>query len=137
MRLVARIATRAQLLERHHQLDRVEQPCDACELGRRQTPGKAHELVARDVHVDEHPGEPLVRQGHRLPGDVEIDAVRDQEAVDHVELRGGAPVETRHDPVLDDELRSGIGGPAGRDEAELRPRLDEQLAPELRAPRGP
>ena len=75
VRLVARDAARAELLEREHQLDGVERPDDACELRRRQPARQAHELVARHVDVDELAGELEVGQGHRLGGDLEIEPV--------------------------------------------------------------
>ena len=56
----------------------------------------------------------------------------DEEAVDHVELGGAPPVEPGDDAVLDHELGLGVGRPGGRDEPELGPGLDEQLAAELR-----
>ena len=46
------------------------------------------------------------------------------------------PSSRRHDTVLDDELRLGVGRPGGRDEAELGPRLDEHLATERASPRA-
>ena len=104
-------APRAELLQREHQLDRVEQADDAGELRRRQATREPDELGARDVDVDEHPGEREVVERHRLGGDLEIEAVRDDEAVDDVEVGGGAAVHARDDAVLDDELRLGSFGP--------------------------
>ena len=87
VRLVAGVAPGAQLLQRHHQLDRVEHPDDAGQLGGRQPATEPHELVARHVDVDEHPREALVRERHGLTGDLEVEPVGDEEPVDHVELR--------------------------------------------------
>ena len=136
MRLVRGYAPRAQLLEREHQLDGIEQPDHACELRRRQAAREPHELPARDVDVDEHAREREVVERHRLAGDVEIEPVRDDEAVDDVEIGGGAAVQAHDDAVLDDELRLRIERPAGRDEAQLGMRRDEQLAIELAAARA-
>ena len=61
VRLVRRRAAGPQLLEREHQLDRVEQAGDARELRRRQATREPDDLGARDVDVDEHPGELEVR----------------------------------------------------------------------------
>ena len=132
MRLVAGVAARTQLLQGHHQLDGIEHPDDARELGGRQPARDAHERVARDVDVDEHAREPLVGERHRLLGDLQVDSVRDEEAVDHVEVRSVAAVEPHDAAVLDDELRLGVGRPVGGDEPELGPRLHEKLAPQLR-----
>ena len=55
----------------------------------------------------------------------------DDEAVDHVEVGGRAPVHPDDDPVLDDELRLGVVRPAGCDEPELGERRDELLAMEI------
>ena len=87
MRLVARVAPGAELLQRHHQLDRVEHPDHAGELRGRQAPREPHELGARDVDVDEHPRELLVGERHRLRGDVQVEAVGDEEAVDRRRTR--------------------------------------------------
>ena len=132
VRLVAGIAPGAELLERHHQLDRVEHPDDAGELCRRQAAGQADELLAWDVDVDEHPGDPLVRQRHRLDRDLEVEPVGDEKPVDDVELGRRPAVEARHDAVLDPQLGLGVGRAVGGDETELGPRLDEQLTPQLR-----
>ena len=132
MRLVAGVTARTQLLQGHHQLDGIEHPDDPRELGGRQPAREAHERVARDVDVDEHAREPLVGERHRLVGDLQIEAVRDEEAVDHVEVRSIAAVEPHDAAVLDDELRLGVGRPVGGDEPQLGPRLDEHLPPQLR-----
>ena len=131
MGLVAREAARAQLLEREHQLDRVERPDDARELRRREAAGEPHELVARDVDVDQLAGELEVGERHRLGRDLEIEAVRDEEAVDHVEVGGVAAVHAPDDAVDDDQLGLGIVRPVRRDQAELGHRRDDQLAAQL------
>ena len=87
VRLVPRRAPRAELLQREHQLDRVQEPDDARELRRRQTAREAHELGARNVHVDEHARELEFVERHRLRRHVEVEPVRDDEAVDDVEVR--------------------------------------------------
>ncbi len=131
MRLVPRIAARAELLERQHQLDRVEHARDPGELGRRQATCEADELVARNVDVDEHAREPLVGERHRLLGHLEIEPMGDEEAVDHVELRDVLAVEAHDGAVSDHELGLGVARAVGGDETELGPRLDERLLPEL------
>ena len=131
MRLVGGRAAGPQLLQREHQLDRVEQACDARQLGRRQPAGEPHELGPGHVDVDEHPRDLAVRERHRLGCDLEVEPVGDEEAVDHVELGLGPPVQPHDAAVLDDELRLGIVRPVHRDEPELRQRAHEQLAPEL------
>jgi hypothetical protein len=105
VRLVAGSPARAELLERHHQLHGVEHPDDARQLRRRQAVPETDELVAGHVNVDEHAREALVGQRHRLHRDVQVEAVRDEEAVDHVELVCRTAVEAHDDAVLDDELR--------------------------------
>ena len=57
--------------------------------------------------------------------------MRDEEAVDDVELGRGAAVHPRDDAVLDDELRLGVVRPVRRDEPELGQRRDELLAVEV------
>ena len=131
MRLVGRRAARPQLLEREHQLDGIEQAGDARELAGREPPSEPDELGPRDVDVDQHARDRLVGQRHRLGGDVQVDPVRDEEAVDHVEVGRRSPVHPRHDPVLDDELRLGVVRPVRRHEPELGQRRHEQLAPQL------
>ena len=131
MRLVRRGAARAELLQREHELDRVEEADDARELRRRQTAREAHELGARDVHVDEHVRELEVVERHRLRSHVEVDPVRDDEAVDDVELGSVAAVHPRDDPVLDDEPRLGVVRPVRRDQPELGQRRDELFEVEV------
>ena len=124
-------AAGAQLLQREHQLDRVEHPRDAGELRRGEAAGEPDELLARHVDVDELPGELRVGEGHRLYGDVEVEPVRDEEAVDHVELGRGPAVQARDDAVLDDELGLRVLRAVRRDETELGQRRDQELAAEL------
>ena len=131
VRLVGGDAARAELLQREHQLDRVEQPDDARELRRREAARQPDELAARDVHVDEPAGEVEIVERHRLASDVEIETVRDDEAVDDVELGGVATVHARDDAVLDDELGLRVVRPVGRDEPELGQRRDELLEVEV------
>ncbi len=57
--------------------------------------------------------------------------MRDDEAVDDVELRCGSPVHADDDALLDDELGLRIEWPVGRDQAELGQRRDERLAVEV------
>ena len=64
---------------------------------------------------------------HRLGGDVEVEPVRHDEAVDDVELARLASVHPHDDSVLDDELRLGIVGAVRGDEAERRVRGDQLL----------
>ena len=124
-------ATRAKLLEREHQLDGVEQAGDACELRRGQAAGEPDDLGPRNVDVHEQAGDLEVGQRHRLGRDLEIEAVRDEEAVDHVELGRGPAVHAHDDAVLDHELGLRVVRSVQRDETELRQRRHEQLAPEL------
>ena len=86
MRLVGRRAAGAELLEREHQLDGVEQAGDPRELRRGQAAGEPDDLGPRDVDVDEQARELEVGERHRLGGDLEVEPVRDEEAVDHVEV---------------------------------------------------
>ena len=60
-----------------------------------------------------------VGERHRLGRDLEVEAVRDEEAVDHVEVGRVASVHPRDDAVGDDELGLGIVRPVRRDEPEL------------------
>ena len=129
--LVAGHAARAQLLEREHQLHRVEHPGNARELRGRQPAREPDELGARDVDVDQPPCDLDVREGHRLPRNLEIEAVSDDEAIDDVEVGGIAAVHAHDATVLDDELRLGVVRPVRRDEAELGERRHDQLLAEL------
>ena len=131
MRLVRGYAPRAQLLEREHQLNGIEQPDHACELRRGQAAREAHELRTGYADVDEHPREREVVERHRLAGDIEVEPVRHDEAVDDVEIGRGAAVQAHDDAVLDEQLRLRIERPSGSHEAELGMRRHEQLAIEL------
>ncbi len=109
----------------------IEEADDAGELRRREAAGEADELRAWNSHIHESACELGLVQRHRLGGDFEIEPVRDDEPVDHVEVGGRAPVHPDDDPVLDDELRLGVVRPAGCDEPELGERGDELLAMEI------
>ena len=122
VRLVRGRPARPELLEREHQLDRVEEADDAGQLRRRETARKTDELGARGIERHEHPGELEVVDRHRLFRDVEVEAVGDDEAVDDVEVGCVPAVHAHDDAVLDDELRRGIPRPVRRDEAQLRVR---------------
>ncbi len=131
VRLIRGCPPCAKLLQREHQLHRVEQPDHTCELRRRQPAREADELRSRHLDVDEHAAECEVVERHRLDGDTEVETVRHDEAVDHVEIRRGASVQAHDDAVLDEQLRLGVAGPSGSHEAELGMRRHEQLAIEL------
>ena len=131
MRLIRRRATGAQLLQGEHQLDRVEQACDASELCRRQAPREPHDLRSGHVDVDEEPRDREVGQGHRLRRDLEVEPVSDEEAVDHIELGGGAAVHAHDDPVLDHELRRRIVRAVRGNEPKLREGRHEELTSKL------
>ena len=74
-----------------------------------------------------------VVERHRLRRDVEVEAVRDDEAVDDVEVGGVAAVDARRRRRPRDELRLGIVRPVHRDQPELGDRRDELLAAGARA----
>ena len=131
VRLVGRPPPRAQLLERKHQLDRVEHRDDAREPGRRQPARQPDELVAVDVDVDERAGQLPIGQRSRVCRCLEVEAVPRNKVVDDVELVVPAPVDPDDASVLDHELRLRVVRAVERDEPELRPRRDEQLAAEL------
>ena len=131
MRLVGRGPPGAELLQREHQLDRVEQRDDAREPRRRQPAGQTDELGARDVDVDEPACDLLVGELRRLRGDVEVEAVARDEPVDDVEVLGAAAVHRHHPAVLDLEPRLRVVRPVHRDQPELRVGRDQDLAPEL------
>ena len=131
VRLVGRGPPRAQLLQREHQLDRVEPRDHACEPRRCQAARETDEIGARDVDVDEPAGDLVVVQACRLRGDVEVEAVPGDEAVDHVEVLDAAAVHRNHPPILDLESRLRIVGAVHRDEPELRVGRDQQLAAQL------
>ena len=131
MCLVRGSPARAELLEREHELDRVEEPDDPRELGRSQSSRDADELVARHVDVDQHPSELHVVAAHFLFRDRQVEAVRDDEAVDDVELGRSLAVEPRDDAVFDLQLRRRVVRPPGGDESEFREGRDQQLAAQL------
>ena len=131
VRLVRRRAPRAELLQREHQLDRVEKADDARELRRGEPSCEAHQLGAWDVERDQHAGELEVLDRHRLRRRVRIEAVCDHEAVDDVEVGRISAVHSHDGAALDDELRRRVARPVRSDEAELRVRRDEQLAVEV------
>ena len=119
VRLVGGRAPGAELLQREHELDRVEQADDARELGRSQTAHEADELGARHADVDQHPSELDVVQRHRLRSDPEIEPVRDDEPVDDVELGCRPAIHPDDSSILDNELRLRVASPVSRDEAQL------------------
>ena len=72
VRLVARYPARPELLQREHQLHRIEHPRHARQLRRRQTTREPDEVGSRDIDVDQPPCHLDVGQTHRLrapPGD--------------------------------------------------------------------
>ena len=131
MRLIRGSAAGPQLLQREHQLDGVEQARHPRQLRRGQSPREPDDLRPRHVDIDEQAREIEVGERHRLRGDLEVEPVRDEEAVDHVELGRGPPVHPHDDSVLDDELRLGVVRAVQRDEAELGRRRHEHLPPQL------
>jgi len=131
MRLVPGCPARAQLLQREHQLDGIEQADHACELRRSEAAREPDELGARHVYVDEHPGEHGVLDRHGLGRNLEVEPVRDDEAVDHVELGRSATVHAGDDAVHDDELGRRIVRPIRSHEAELGQWRHELLAVQL------
>ena len=76
-------------------------------------------------------GELGVLQRHRLGRDLEVEAVRDDEPVDHVEVGSAAAVHADDAPLDDDELGLRVVRPVRRHEAELRKRRDELLAAQV------
>ncbi len=132
MRLVARIASRAELLESHHQLDGVEHPDDPCQLGRCEPAGQPDELVARHVDVDEHPRKPLVGELHRLDATSRSSPCATRKRSMTSKSSARTTVEPHDHTVLDNELRRRIGRSRGGDEPQLGPGLDEHLAAKLR-----
>ncbi len=130
MRLVGGRTPGAQPLEREHHLDRIEQPDDARELGRRQSAREPHELGAGHVDVDERARERRVLERHGLGGDLEVDAVGGDEAVERVELAARLAVELAHDAVADHERRLRIARAVHGDETERRLGADQRLAAE-------
>ena len=132
VRLVARRAARAQLLEREHQLDGVEQADDPRELRRRQARAPSRTSSARGTSTSTSMRAIVeIVERHRLGGDLEVEPVRDEEAVDDVEVAGGTAVHPHDDAVLDHELGLRVVRAVRRDEPELGVRRDEQLAAEL------
>ena len=131
VRLIGRGPPGAELLQREHQLDRVEQRDDAGEPRRRQAAGQTDEIGARDVDVDEPVCDLLVGELRCLRGDVEVEAVARDEPVDDVEVLCAAAVHRHHPAVLDLEPRLGVVGAVHRDQPQLRVGRDQDLAAEL------
>ena len=145
VRLVGRSPPRPELLQREHQLDRVEPRGDAREPCGREPAREADEVGPRDVDVDQPPRDLVVGELRGLRGDVQVEPVARDEAVDHVEVSGRAAVHRDDLPVLDLEPRLRVVRPVHRDEPELRVRRDQELAAQrtllardeaLRPPRG-
>ena len=117
VRLVRRRSPCAQLLEREHQLHRVEQADDPRELGRSQPAREADELGAR-ARPRRPACAPVLRRREPWPS-----PPRPGRA--HARRRSGRSRRTPlpgdlhagDDPALDDELRFRIAGPVGRDQA--------------------
>jgi hypothetical protein len=121
----------AQLLQREHQLHRVEHSGDPGQPRRRQAAGEVDEVGTRGVDVDEAPSDlPVVERGGLLCRG-RVDAPLGHEVVDHVPLVGTAAVELDDGSVADLERRLRVVGAVRGDEAEFREGLDQYLAPEL------
>ena len=131
VRLVRGRAPCAQLLQREHQLDRIEHRDHAREPRRRQPSREPHELCARNVDVDEHARDLGVAERGRLARDVEVEPVPHDEVVERIPVLFAAAVELDDAALLDHERRLRVVRAVHRDEAELRERLDQQLAAEL------
>ena len=128
--LVGGAAARAQLLQREHQLDRVEQRDDAREARRCEPAGEPDQLLARHVDVHEPPRELAVVERHRLLRHVEVEAIADDEVVDDVEVRGGPAVHGDDPALVQLEPRLGVVRPVHRHQPQLRVGGDQQLLAE-------
>ena len=111
VRLVRRRPARAQLLQREHELDRVEHPDHARKPRRGQAAREADELGRGDVDVDEAPSELTVVEGRRLARRVEIDAVARDEVVERVPVLRARPSSSTIRPSSTTSDGSGSFGP--------------------------
>ena len=99
MRLVARGTPGPHLGIGKGDFQRVELGDDFGELRRRQAVADPDEFLARHVHVDQHPGDPGRRHGHRLGRHRRVDMVAGDENIDHVEVGFADTIELDHAPV--------------------------------------
>ena len=131
VRLVGRRMPRAQLLQREHQLDRVEHPDHAREPRGRQAAREADELGPRDVDVDESARDLRRRRAAAASAATSRSSRARQEVVEHVPLGRAAPVQLDDASVLDDERRRRVVRAVERDETQLGERLDQDLAAQV------
>ena len=132
VRLVRGRAARAQLLQREHQLDRVEHRDHAREPRRRQSAREAHEL-ARAARRRRRACRAISASSSAAAsrGDLEVEPVARDEVVERVPVLSRRAVELDDAAVLDHERRLRIVRPVHRDEPELGERLDQHLAAQL------
>ncbi len=128
MRLVRRRPSRAQLLQREHQLDRVEQSDDPRQSSGRQAAREANKLVTWHVDIDEPPRNLRVLELRPLGGNVEVEPVAGDEVVERIPVPFAPAVELDDSSPIDDERGRGVVRAVHRDEPELDQRLDRKLA---------
>ena len=137
VRLVRGRPPRAQLLQREHQLDRVEHA--------RSTRASRAGVRPRERRTSSARGTSTSTSRRAISssasaaasrGDVEVDPVPRDEVVERVPVRLAPAVELDDAAVLDDERRLGIVRAVHRDEPELGERLDRAPRAGARAPRA-
>ncbi len=128
MRLVRRRAPRAQLLQREHQLDRIEQRDDPRQTRWGQAARKPNQLVARHADIDEPPRDLHVLELRSLAGNVQVEPVAGDEVIERIPVLLAPAVELDDPPIFDDERGRRIVRAVHRNEPELDQRLDRKLA---------
>jgi hypothetical protein len=125
--LVGRRPPRAHLLHRHDDLGGVESIHDRRQFGRGHRRRALDHLLAGNVDVDEVAGERDGIDRHRFLRSLDVDRVIRDEPIDEIELFPSLPVHLDYPSVLDGDARIGIVRALHRDEAHLRPLVDEPV----------
>ena len=137
VRLVGGRAARPQLLQREHQLDRVEQAGDARELRGRQARARAARArpagtsTSTSIRAISPSGSAIASAATSRSSPC---ATRKRSITSN--SAAARPSMPHDDAVLDDELRLGIVRPVQRDEPELRQRASRAARAEAPSPRA-
>ena len=127
MCLIRRRSPRTQLLQREHQLDRIEQPDDPRQPRRGQTPRNRTSSSRRHRHRQAGARSPCPRAPPPRPQPRDRGRSSNK-VIERIPILLTPAVELDDPPSLDDERRHRIVRAVHRDETELDERLDRELA---------
>ena len=108
MGLITRCLAGAHLGVGEGDLHRVELGHDLCQLRGCHASRQTRQLLARHVHVDEHPRHLGRRQGHGFFGDGQVEVMLRDEGVDHVEIGYRDSIHLGERPGLDGHAGRGV-----------------------------